>query len=820
MSIPAYHAKLIEKKWQNIWEETNAFQTKEELEKPKYYVLEQFPYPSGNLHMGHMRVYTIGDVIARFKRMSGFQVLHPMGWDAFGLPAENAAIKHGAHPKNWTLNNISHMRNQQKQLGVSYDWEREVTTCLPDYYKFNQWLFLLFYERGLAYRKKAAVNWCPSCNTVLANEQVIDGKCWRCDSEVTKKELSQWFLRITNYADKLLNDLDQLEKWPEKVKTMQKNWIGKSEGAEVIFTIPELKQDLTVFTTRPDTVFGVSYLVLAPEHPFVDQLITGKENEAVIRNFIEELKKQNEITRTSTETEKVGYFTGSYATHPLTKEQIPIWIANYVLLDYGTGAVMGVPAHDQRDFEFAKKYNLPITIVIQPKENKLSVEEMSKAYAEEGFLVNSDQFDGLPNVDAIEEITKKLTSLNKGKKAVSYRLRDWLISRQRYWGTPIPIVYCDKCGIVPVPKEELPVKLPEQVVFDGVNNPLATSEEFVHTTCPTCGGPAKRETDTMDTFIDSSWYYFRYTTPKAEDKPFTSELVNKWLPVDEYIGGIEHAVLHLLYSRFFTKVLNDAGMVSFNEPFKSLLTQGMVLKDGAKMSKSKGNVVSPDEIINTYGADTGRLFILFAAPPDRDLEWSDTGVEGSYRFIQRVWRMIYNNLNLWQEEFATNVESEEEKDLRRTVHYTIKKVTEDIAERNNFNTAISTIMELVNKIYAYPTHANRGLLRMAMEHTLILLAPIIPHVTAELWEIIGKKDHIHQQPWPIYQEEYLVLDHTEIVIQINGKIREKLSVSTKLNKEELEKLVLAHPKVQGLIEGKELKKVIVVPQKLVNIVVG
>ncbi|MFX0559101.1 leucine--tRNA ligase [Tepidibacillus infernus] len=823
MNEQVYQPREIERKWQQIWEETDAHKTNEDEKKPKFYTLEMFPYPSGEgLHMGHVRVYTIGDVIARFKRMKGYQVLHPMGADAFGLPAENAAIQRGVNPREWTLNNMERIRNEQKRLGVSYDWDRYVATCLPDYYKFTQWLFLLFYERGLAYKKKAAVNWCPTCNTVLANEQVEDGKCWRCDSEVTKKELNQWFFRITDYAERLLQDLDQLEGWPDKVKMMQKNWIGKSEGAEVVFTVPALEDTkISVFTTRPDTLYGVTYMVVAPEHPLVPQLIAGKENEKAILEFIEELKKVNEITRTSTEVEKVGYFTGTYAKHPLTGADIPIWVANYVLMDYGTGAVMGVPAHDERDFLFAKKYQLPIKIVVQSKEGEpYTLEQMTGAYTEDGVLVNSDQFNGLNNREAIRTIGEYLEKIGKGKLTVSYRLRDWLISRQRYWGTPIPMVYCETCGNVPVPLEQLPVILPEDVVFNGKDNPLTTSEAFVHTTCPKCGGSAHRETDTMDTFIDSSWYYFRYASPHEEIKPFDSRQVNKWLPVDEYIGGIEHAVLHLLYSRFFTKVFYDAGLISFQEPFKSLLTQGMVLKDGAKMSKSKGNVVSPNEIIEKYGADTGRLFILFAAPPDRDLDWSDSGVEGSHRFLNRVWRMVQQHLETLTQTYPYQVETDAEKELRRMIHLTIKRVTEDIDERDNFNTAISAIMELVNKIYVYPEDGNKGLLKEAIETTVILLAPMTPHLAEELWQMMGQRESIHKEKWPTYQEEYLVLDEVEIAVQINGKIKGKMVVPTSYSKEELEKEVLSDPRLEEWKAGKEVRKVIVVPGKLVNIVVS
>ncbi|SFJ10202.1 leucine--tRNA ligase [Thermoflavimicrobium dichotomicum] len=817
-----YSAKEIETKWQAHWEKIGIHQTEEDISKPKYYALEQFPYPSGEgLHMGHMRVYSIGDVVARFRKMNGYRVLHVMGADAFGLPAENAAIQRGVNPREWTLKNMERIRNEQKLIGASYDWDRYVGTCMPDYYKFNQWLFLLLYERGLAYRKKAFVNWCPKCSTVLANEQVEDGKCWRCDSEVTKKELEQWFFRITDYAERLLTGLDRLPKWPDKVKAMQRNWIGKSEGAHVVFTIPELNEEqVTVFTTRPDTLYGVTYMVLAPEHPLVPQLIRGKEQEAEILQFIEEMKKQTEIERTSTDAEKVGYFTGAYAKHPLTGEKIPIWVANYVLVDYGTGAVMGVPAHDERDFQFAKKYHLPIKVVIQPNDGTLEVESLTEAFTEDGVLVNSGPFDGMPNREALKAIANHLAEKGQGGPTVNYRLRDWLISRQRYWGTPIPIIYCDSCGVVPVPKEDLPVLLPEDVVFDGKRNPLTTSESFVNTTCPNCGKQARRETDTMDTFVDSSWYFLRYTDAKNDEQPFDREKVDKWLPVDEYIGGIEHAVLHLLYSRFFTKVLYDAGMISVDEPFNSLLTQGMVLKDGAKMSKSKGNVVSPLEIIDKYGADTARLFILFAAPPDRDLDWNDAGVEGSYRFLNRVWRLVVQNEELFKQDIPAGKEDKHAKELRRLLHQTIKKVTHEIGERNHFNTAISSIMELVNGLYSYPAEADRRIFKEALETLVILLAPFVPHITEELWSVMGKEGSVHLASWPSYDPEALVQDEVEIVVQINGKVKEKLVVPAQADRIEIEKQALSQEKIQQLITGKTVRKVIVVPGRLVNIVVS
>jgi leucyl-tRNA synthetase len=820
MNEHTYSPAQIEKKWQKIWQETGAHKTSDEGDKPYFYCLEQFPYPSGRLHMGHVRVYSIGDVVARFKRMQGYNVLHPMGWDAFGMPAENAAIKNGVHPAVWTYDNIDFMRKQVQELGSSYDWEREVTTCSPDYYKWTQWLFLLFYERGLAYRKGGAVNWCPDCQTVLANEQVEDGACWRCGTEVVKRDLEQWFLRITDYADRLLKDLDKLTGWPEKVITMQRNWIGKSEGAEVQFAIEGADDSITVFTTRPDTLYGVTYLVLAPEHKLVKRLIEGTKEEAEVTRFVEEIRKSSDIERTAADAEKVGMFIGRYAIHPLTGEKLPIWIANYVLPDYGTGAVMGVPAHDERDFSFASKYGLEIRVVIEPQGEGLN-KPLETAYTGEGILVHSDKFNGLTNQEALTKIVAHLEERGVGKASVSFRIRDWLVSRQRYWGAPIPIIYCDNCGIVPVPKDQLPVILPKEVSFAAGNlSPLKTNEEFLHTTCPTCHGPATRETDTMDTFIDSSWYYLRYISPKDDTKPFDSSAVNRWLPVDKYIGGIEHAVLHLLYSRFFTKVLYDAGLVSFDEPFESLLTQGMVTKDGAKMSKSKGNVVSPEEIIAKYGADTARTFILFAAPPDRDLDWSDQGVEGAHRFLGRVWRMVEQHRELFAERQPALATSPAEKKLLQVTHATIKKVTEDIGARYQFNTAISAIMELVNAIYSYPEDADVGTKLDAIETVILLLAPVAPHITEELWHKIGHDTSVHQQKWPEYDPAALVQEEIEYVIQINGKLRDKVVVPRGLAREELEQIVLNREKVKEQLEGKTIRKWIVVPDKLVNLVVG
>lgn len=821
-----YIPSEVETKWQKAWAEQRAFSTEINRQRPEYYVLEMFPYPSGNLHMGHVRNYSIGDVIARFKKMQGYNVLHPMGWDAFGMPAENAAIKHGIHPSNWTWDNIANMRRQQQEIGLSYDWDREVATCHPDYYKWTQWLFLLFYDMGLAYKKKAAVNWCDDCNTVLANEQVVDGRCWRCDSVVVKKELEQWFLKITQYADRLLADLDELKGWPDRVKTMQENWIGRSVGAEFSFDVPEINEKIFVYTTRQDTIFGVTYIVLAPEHPMVEKLIAGKETAPAVHAFVDRVRNLSEINRTSTDTEKEGMFTGAYATHPITGAQIPVWVANYVLMEYGTGAVMGVPAHDQRDWEFSAKYGLNKQIVIQPRDTELALDKMTEAYDGTGVLVNSGEFNGQDNEAAKDSIVGWLEKRGIGKRRVNYRLRDWLISRQRYWGAPIPIIYCEKCGTVPVPKDELPVMLPENVRFDtGSVSPLAKSEEFLKCKCPKCGGEGRRETDTMDTFICSSWYYFRYTDPQNATQPFDPAKANYWLPVDQYIGGIEHAILHLLYSRFFTKVLRDAGLINVNEPFKNLLTQGMVIKDGAKMSKSKGNIVSPEEIIARYGADTARLFILFAAPPERDLEWSDQGVEGAYRFLGRLWRIVAHYAPVVPEgaaKYDTAVLSKEEKELRRALHLAIRKVSDDVGERFNFNTAISAIMELVNAFYLYKEQVAEptpGLIREVVSGLLRLLAPFAPHITEELWaEVIGEGS-VHKQPWPTYDSEAVQVSEVEIVLQINGKVRDKLVVPVGLDAKELEAKALEQEKVKALVNGKQIVKVICVPQKLVNIVI-
>ena len=817
----------IERKWQEKWHEESLYQTSLNRQKPEYYVLEMFPYPSGNLHMGHVRNYSIGDVIARFKMMQGYNVLHPMGWDAFGMPAENAAIKNGIHPANWTWSNIDNMRRQQQELGLSYDWSREVATCHPEYYRWTQWLFLLFLERGLAYKKKASVNWCDECNTVLANEQVIDGHCWRCDSAVVKKDLEQWFFRITDYADRLLEDLDELKGWPERVKTMQENWIGRSEGAEFSFDLPELGEKIPVYTTRQDTVFGVTYVVLAPEHPLVEKMIAGRPEEAAVRAFVEKVRSMNEISRTSSETEKEGIFTGVYAVHPFTGEPVPVWVANYVLYEYGTGAVMGVPAHDERDWIFAGKYGLPKKVVVQPEGQIFDVASMEGAYDGAGVLVDSGRFSGLSNEAAKSAIASWLEDQGVGTRRVNYRLRDWLVSRQRYWGAPIPVIYCPECGVVPVPQEDLPVLLPENVRFDaGVVSPLADAEEFVKCKCPKCGADARRETDTMDTFICSSWYYLRYTDPRNTQAPFDMGKGDYWMPVDQYIGGIEHAILHLLYSRFFTKVLKDAGLINANEPFKNLLTQGMVLKDGSKMSKSKGNVVAPGEIVEKYGADTARLFILFAAPPERDLEWSDQGVEGAFRFLGRFWRIMLHYAQFMPAEengeYAPEQLEKEAKELRRALHGTIKKVTEDVEQRFNFNTAISSIMELVNAMYALkeePKAQVSGLAQELVSSSLRLIAPFAPHMAEELWQLIGGNGSVHKQSWPVYDDAALQVEEVELVLQINGKVRDKIVAPVGLNAAELEKLAMGQERVQQAIGDKKVVKVICVPQKLVNIVV-
>lgn len=826
-----YAPHAIEAKWQQYWEEHKTFKVEMDTEKPKSYVLEMFPYPSGNLHMGHVRNYSIGDVLARFRTMRGYNVLHPMGWDSFGMPAENAAIQHGIAPKKWTLENIANMTRQLKELGLSYDWDREVATCKPDYYKWTQWFFELFYKKGLAVKKASAVNWCDHCNTVLANEQVEDGKCWRCKHEVEKKKLSQWFFKITDYADELIKDLDLLEGWPERVRTMQENWIGRSEGLEFSFDVPALEEKLAVYTTRPDTLQGVTFVVVPPEHPIVDKILDGNPKADELKAFCDKVKNTSDIERTSSSSEKLGMYTGYDCVHPLTGHKVQIWITNYVLYDYGTGAVMGVPTHDSRDWMFAEKYGIPKILVITPKDKELVLEEMTEAYEDEGIMINSGKFDGMTNIEAMDAISDEIVALGIGKRRVNYRLRDWLISRQRYWGAPIPIIHCPDCGEVLVPEEQLPVLLPEadEVDFDSdEQSPLATAHDFVNCKCPKCGGDARRETDTMDTFLCSSWYFLRYTDPHNDKEAFNKAVNEYWGPVDQYIGGIEHAILHLLYSRFFLKVLRDEGLVDYAEPFSNLLTQGMVIKDGAKMSKSIGNVVSPEEILKKYGADTARLFILFAAPPERELEWSDQGVEGSYRFLNRVWRIVYYYREQLAEKalsYDTSKLTEADKELRRITHNTIKRVTEDVEKRFNFNTAISALMELVNALYAYREESkdyNAGLLFESISSLIKMLSPFTPHIAEELWDqVISDKESVHTTVWPEYDEEALKVDSIEIVLQINGKVRERLMVPAEISKKELEELALNDEKIKNLIAeaGGTVRKVIAVPGRLVNVVV-
>jgi leucyl-tRNA synthetase len=815
----------IEGKWQDYWEKHHFHKVEASKEGvKKFYCLEMFPYPSGRLHMGHVRNYSIGDVLARYKKMNGWNVLHPMGWDAFGLPAENAAIKNKIPAKKWTWDNIEYMRNELKRLGLSYDWSREVATCHPDYYRFTQWIFLQFYKKGLAYKKVASVNWCPSCQTVLANEQVVGGACERCDTKVEVTELNQWFFKITEYADRLLENLDKLEGWPMHVKIMQRNWIGKSYGAIINFPIDGLNKDLTVYTTRPDTVYGVSYMVIAPEHPMVKELIAGSGNKAEIERFIEKVKMQDEITRTTEDRDKEGIFTGSYCLNPMNGQKIPIYIGDYVLMGYGTGAIMAVPAHDERDFAFAKKYNLPIIPVIQVEGQPLQ-EPMKEAFIEEGVMINSGPYNSISSVEGKQRIIEDMQSKGIGYPKVQYRLRDWLISRQRYWGVPIPMVICDHCGLVSVPEEDLPVVLPEKVEFEPTGiSPLLKNESFVHTTCPKCKRPAKRETDTMDTFVDSSWYFLRYCDPDNQTIPFGKEKADYWMPVDQYIGGVEHAILHLMYARFVNMVLHDLGLVSEEEPFTNLLTQGMVLKDGAKMSKSKGNIVDPDYIVHKYGADTARLFILFASPPERDLEWSDAGVEGAYRFLNRVYRLV--------DEWAQRLHGIQpasigynaagiHKNMRFQVHRALAKVSDDLAVRFQFNTAISSIMELVNALYEYKESADVDLkvMKEAIEHLLLMLAPFTPHITEELWHSLGHTDSIHVQTWPCVDKEAIVVDEITVVVQINGKLRDKMVVPREATEDEIRQKVLELAKVQEAISGKNVKKIIVVPGKLVNVVV-
>ena len=848
--MKAYNPHEIEPRWQKAWDESGLNTVREDESKPKKYVLEMFPYPSGDLHMGHARNYTIGDAMARQARMRGFDVLHPIGFDAFGLPAENAAIKHNTQAAAWTYKNMDQALTTMKRMGFSYDLDRMVKTCSPDYYRWGQWIFEKLWEKGLVYRKKNPVNWCPTCKTVLANEQVTEGKCWRCGTEPEKRDLEQWYYKITEYSQELLDDLEKLPGWPERVKQMQANWIGRSEGAEVDFTLCDQDGEpiegdegkITVFTTRADTLFGVSFFVLAPEYAGLHELVEGTEYEEAVTKIVEDSKHISAVERAQGTLEKHGAFTGRYVVNPVNGEKVPVWVADYVVADYGTGAVMAVPCGDQRDFEFARKYDLPIVPIILDDDDRAAVEASGEtidtfhaetvdwdcAHAAEGTLVQSGKYTGMrggKHSEGEAAIVADLEAMGCGRRKVEFRLRDWLISRQRYWGNPIPAIHCEHCGIVPVPEDQLPVTLPENLDL-GAGETLAECKDFYETTCPVCGRPAKRETDTMDTFTCSSWYYLRYTDPKNDKAPFAKDKVNYWSPVDQYIGGIEHAILHLLYSRFFMKVLHDAGLVDYKEPFTNLLTQGMVIKDGAKMSKSLGNVVSPEEIIGKYGADTARLFIMFAAPPERELEWSDQGVEGSFRFLGRVWRIVYHYQDVLAEkvtQYNPAELSEAGKELRRVLHTSIKKVTDDIEQRFNFNTAISAMMELVNALYAYKEaektpHA--GLIYEVVSNLLKLLSPFVPHITEELWHgVISEEGSIHEEKWPKYDEAAMKVDNIEIALQVNGKLKGRLVVPAAATKDELEKLALAESHIAETVDTSKIVKVVCVPGRLVNIVV-
>ena len=815
-----YYAQKFEDKWMKIWDETNPYKAENFSDKPKYYALSMLPYPSGKLHMGHVRNYTITDVIARFKKAQGYNVLHPMGWDSFGMPAENAAIQHGANPKTWTLENIKYMKSQLKRLGLSVDWSREATTCLPDYYKWTQWLFLQLYKKGLAYKKTAPVNWCEKCHTVLANEQVIDGKCWRCDSEVTKKNLSQWFFKITDYSEQLLEDIKLLEGWGDNVKTMQTNWIGKSTGAILKFKVKEIEGlEIPVYTTRADTAYGITYLVVAPEYPDIEKLTTPENLEAV-NQYRENAKKLSEIERLSTERVKTGVPLGTHIINPFTGRECPVWVADYALVDYGTGAVMAVPYHDERDFDFAKKYNLPMIQVITGEGFK-----EGKCYVEKGKLVNSEQFNGIDAVSARDKITQYAVDNGFGEFKTQYRLRDWLISRQRYWGAPIPIVYCPHCGEVALEENDLPVLLPEDVDFSVTGkSPLATSESFRYTTCPKCGARAERDLDTMDTFVCSSWYYMRYTDANNSTKCFDKDIVNYWLPVDQYVGGIEHAILHLLYSRFFTKALRDCGLLNFDEPFKNLLTQGMVLKDGSKMSKSKGNTVDPDDIYKNFGADTARLFILSDSPPARDFDWTDAGVEGCYKFLSRVYRLyskFEDKIKLDYNLDLSNI-SKNDENIVRQAHIAIKKITNDIESEFQFNTVISRYREFTNSIYEYikdEANINYDVLSFVLLTLLKLISPVCVFMSEEIYSALGAKTSIHNEPWCKYDDSLARESTITLIVQVNGKIKDKIEAEQDLSNDELVNIAKLAPKTSEFIVDKTIVKTIVVPNKLVNIVV-
>jgi len=814
-----YEPKIIEQAAQDYWQENKVFSVKEDPGKEKYYCLSMFPYPSGRLHMGHVRNYTIGDVISRYQRMLGKNVLQPMGWDAFGLPAENAAIKNNVPPAAWTRENIDYMRDQLKQLGLGYDWDRELATCDPDYYRWEQWLFTRLFKKGLVYKKTSPVNWCPNDLTVLANEQVVDGKCWRCDTEVERKDIPQWFMKITDYAEELLNDLDGLSGWPEQVVTMQRNWIGRSQGVDIVFNIDGSKDKLKVFTTRPDTLMGVTYVAVAAEHPLAHQAARLHSN---VADFIKECAAVGTAEAAIEKAEKKGIDTGIKAVHPVTGQKVPVFIANFVLMGYGEGAVMSVPAHDQRDWEFATKYGLPIQQVIKPNDSVVEVNLKSAAFVDKGILINSGEFDGFSSAEAFDRIADKLLKQNKGNKRITYRLRDWGVSRQRYWGTPIPIIHCKKCGEVPVADKDLPVKLPEDIEFDGVGSPIKKMPSFYNTKCPKCGGKAERETDTFDTFMESSWYYARYACAD-NDKAMLDKRADYWLPVDQYVGGIEHAILHLLYSRFFNKLMRDVGLVANDEPFDNLLTQGMVLKDGTKMSKSKGNTVDPQQLIERYGADTARLFIMFAAPPEQSLEWSDTAVEGSFRFLRRLWRVVFDHVQSGPTvKLDVDQLDDKQKAMRRKLHTTIKKISDDIGRRFTFNTAIAAVMELMNSIGKFDDRSDmsRAILQEAFESIILMLSPIVPHFCHSLWtELSPGSVSIEDQAWPEFDESALQRDELEIIVQVNGKLRGRINVPTDADRNEVEKTALADDNVKRFVDGMAIAKVIVVPGRLVNIVV-
>lgn len=827
--LMAYDFARIEEKWQTFWEREGVFHVEAGGDRPKFYCLEMFPYPSGALHMGHLRNYSIGDLMARFLMMRGFNVLHPMGFDAFGLPAENAAIKYGVHPNDWTLSNIDHMTEQLKQMGCSYDWRRSVATCRPDYYRWTQWLFLQLYKAGLAYRRQAPVNWCDSCATVLANEQVVDGgHCWRCGTAVKKKSLTQWFLKITDYAQELLDDLDDLPGWPERVRIMQRHWIGRSEGVRLSFGLDGGDETIETFTTRIDTIYGVTFVALAAEHPLVQKLIDRSPDGRAMADFVASVTQKSEIERTAVGGEKEGLFTGFYAVSPVDGRRVPIYIANYILMDYGTGAIMGVPAHDERDFDFARKYGIPVIAVIRPADGPVpDGETMAVAFTEDGVQCNSGVFDGLPSAEALPRMALWFEERGWGKREINFRLRDWLLSRQRYWGAPIPIVYCDDCGMVPVPEEELPLQLPlDLLVSETTRNPLTTSDDWRKTTCPRCGRPALRETDTMDTFICSSWYFLRFASPFTDEAPFLKADTDYWMAVDQYIGGIEHACLHLIYARFFTKALADLGYLTVREPFSNLLTQGMVIKDGAKMSKSLGNVVDPNEIIKKYGADTARLFILFASPPEKDLDWSEQGVEGAHRFLRRVWRLVEDNLDRLLPAASDPVAMgdlvcAERRSLKRKIHETIQSVTRDIDVERQFNTALARLMELTNALTAFRAtdDVDGRLFREGVEVLLLCLSPVAPHLCEELWQMLGHETCLARESWPGVDSSALVVDGVTVVFQENGKLRERLQFPAGLSKEELEKRVLSDERVRARLEGRSVVKVIAVPDRLVNVVV-